>query len=206
MDAPKSLADASTRLQRMHRLSDPHIAPLTAFVETLRAEKGAAYSIPYFDPLDGGVLARVLFLLEAPGRRAVESGFISRNNPDETAKNFFLLNAEAHLPRSLTLSWNAVPWYIGDESRIRAAKLTDVLEASASLRRLLGLLPMLQIVVFVGQKARHAQRTVELARSKAKLVFMPHPSPLFVNRAPGNRERILVVLQKIAEMLTGNAG
>ena len=39
--------------------------------------------------------AAILYLLEAPGRRAIESGFVSRDNPDETAKNFFLLNIEA---------------------------------------------------------------------------------------------------------------
>jgi hypothetical protein len=30
-----------------------------------------------------------LFVLEAPGPQAVRSGFMSRNNPDETAKNWF---------------------------------------------------------------------------------------------------------------------
>jgi hypothetical protein len=53
--------------------------------------------------------AECLFLLEAPGGNAVE--FISRNNNDETAKNFFKLNTDANLPRMRTVSWNIVPWY-----------------------------------------------------------------------------------------------
>ena len=40
--------------------------------------------IPHFDPLDGGSNAQVLFLMEAPGPKASASGFVSRNNPDET--------------------------------------------------------------------------------------------------------------------------
>jgi hypothetical protein len=62
---------------------------------------GPDHAIPYFDPLDGGVGASVLFLLEAPGPRAVASGFISRDNPDETAKNFHEFNAAAGLARRL---------------------------------------------------------------------------------------------------------
>jgi len=54
------------------------------------------------------------------------TGFISRNNPDETAKNFFQLNAEAKVPRKRTVTWNIVPWYIGDSRNIRAVKRTDL--------------------------------------------------------------------------------
>lgn len=86
------------------------------------AAVGPQASIPDFDPWDGGVHAQVLFLLEAPGSKAVDSGFVSRNNPDETAKNFFELNRDAGIPRELTVIWNVVPWYIGDGARIRAAK------------------------------------------------------------------------------------
>jgi hypothetical protein len=65
-------------------------------------------------------------LLEAPGGRAVGSGFVSRNNPDETAKNFFLLNQEAGLPRSRTVTWNVVPWYVGSGEKIRAVTDADI--------------------------------------------------------------------------------
>lgn len=91
MDAPKSLTDTSARKARRAALGQPHIAPLAAFVTRLRQAAGHADEVPDFDPFDGGVLAECLFLLEAPGGRAVGSGFVSRNNPDETAKNFFLL-------------------------------------------------------------------------------------------------------------------
>src|SRR5689334_1377344 len=89
MDAPKLLGIAEARADRLGQLQEPHIAPLTAFVDHLRAEAGPGASIPYFDPWDAGIGAEILFLLEAPGPKAVKSGFVSRNNPDETAKNMF---------------------------------------------------------------------------------------------------------------------
>ena len=122
IDRPKLLADAAARLSRSEQLGQPHVAPLTAFVAELRAERGISANIPDFDPWDGGTEAELLFLLEAPGARAVASGFVSRNNPDETAKNFFELNREAGIPRRRTVIWNVVPWYIGTGTKIRPAK------------------------------------------------------------------------------------
>jgi hypothetical protein len=97
------------------------MVPLRDFVQSLRNEIGPEARIPDFDPWDGGTAAEILFLLEAPGAKALFSGFISRNNPDETAKNFFELNAQAGIPRERTITWNIVPWYIGSGSRIRPA-------------------------------------------------------------------------------------
>lgn len=96
---PKLLGVEEAVAARMGELRAPHIAPLTAFVEELRAEAGSGAQVPYFDPWDGGIEATTLFLLEAPGRMAVFSRFVSRDNPDETAKNFFELNVEAGIDR-----------------------------------------------------------------------------------------------------------
>ena len=45
-DKPKSLGSSTARIARLAELRDPHIAPLTAFVDTLRAQMGADYRIP----------------------------------------------------------------------------------------------------------------------------------------------------------------
>jgi hypothetical protein len=50
-DKPKSLGSLAARTARLAELCDPHIAPLTAFVDTLRAKMGLDYQIPYFDPV-----------------------------------------------------------------------------------------------------------------------------------------------------------
>ncbi len=121
-DYAKSLAEPHIRQERKEHLHEPRIAPLTEYVDRLRVECGTGKTIPYFDPYDGGIDARCLFLFEAAGPKAKASGFISRNNNDDTAKNFFKLNNEADLDRKLTASWNIVPWYLGDGNRIRGGE------------------------------------------------------------------------------------
>ena len=200
-DKPKSLGSPAARVARQTELRDPHIAPLTAFVDTLRAEMGSDYQIPYFDPWDGGTAAEVLYLLEAPGAKAVVSGFISRNNPDETAKNFFQLNQQSGIPRKRTITWNIVPWYIGSSSRIRAANSNDIEIGIRPLNSLLDLLPRLRAIVLIGQKAQRGSIHIAKLRPDVRFFESPHPSPLFVNNSPFNREKILVALREVADYL-----
>jgi uracil-DNA glycosylase len=182
-------------------LREEHIAPLTEFVVRIRDTEGLGEEVPFFDPLDGGINSRCLCILEAPGAKAVASGFISRSNRDETAKNFFLLYQEAGIPRSDTILWNIVPWYIGDGSRIRAAGGQDIAEGLEYLRELIDLLPRLEVIVLVGQKAQKVEREIRRLRPRVRIVRSPHPSPLFVNNKPGNRQLILNVLQQVADHL-----
>lgn len=200
-DAPKILGIDSVRAARREALSARHVAPLTRFVESIREERGAGCSIPDFDPWDGGVDAEILYLLEAPGGRAVGSGFISRNNPDETAKNFFELNLAAGIDRKRTVTWNIVPWYVGSGAKIRPVKSADIREALPSLERLLELLPRLRAIVLIGRKAERSGATLERLRPAIRVFRAPHPSPLFVNAAPGNRQRIEAVLLEVAKFL-----
>ena len=181
-------------------LRSPLIGPLTAFVESMRGETGEV-GIPFFDPLDGGIGAECLFLLEAPGPRAVSSGFISRNNPDETAKNWFELNLAAGIDRRRTISWNIVPWYIGNSGRIRAATMTDIDRGLPYLRRLLALLPALRVVVLIGQKAGRARASIHSQAREGTILEMPHPSPMFINRRPHHRDLVLERLQHVRQVL-----
>ena len=190
-DRPKSLKDRSECARRLGRLREPHIERLTSFVESLRVERGPGFIVPDFDPEDGGVNAKILFLLETPGKKAVESGFVSRNNPDDTAKNFFVLNERAGIPRSLTVSWNIVPWYV-PRGEVR---LNDIGAGMQYLERLLGLLPRLSVCVLIGNSAKTAAPWLRTHRPDIALVTSPHPSPTFVNRDPGNRDRILHALR-----------
>lgn len=165
-------------------------------MDRLRRDTGLGRAIPYFDPLDGGVNAKCLFLLEAPGPRAVESGFISRNNPDPTARNWLVMLKEAGLRRKDTVLWNIVPWYVGDKGRIRPVRRSDLGKALPYVRELLGLLPSLRTVVLVGRKAQLARK--DIARfTEVKIRETLHPSPLVLNRDPINRKRILKRLLEI---------
>lgn len=201
-DRPKALAEVNERYRRHRDLRQPHMRQLVGFIDSLRrrAEQGAA--VPHFDPWDGGVRAECLFLLEAPGGKAVESGFVSRNNPDETGKNFFELNQEAGLDRRRTITWNIVPWYVGSGKKIRPVKRADITAAEPYLLELLSLLPALRVAVLVGRKAQRAESLLRKYRPGPPLLACPHPSPMFVNRRPGNRGLILQVLREAAALLS----
>lgn len=202
-DAPKLLGNPEALASRLAEINHPHIAPLTRFVEQLRTELGPEAAIPFFDPWDGGIEAEVLFLLEAPGAKARNSGFISRNNPDETAKNMFELLSEAKIERKQSVLWNVVPWYIGSENRIRPANRTDIQLGVASLQDLINLLPMLRGVVLVGGKAQSAIDHVRALRRDIFIETSPHPSPLFVNRKPEHRQIILDAFYRVKSRLNG---
>lgn len=200
-DQPKSLGVEEVRSARFSMLHKKHILPLTHFVEEIRREQSLNDEVPYFDPLDGGIKAKVLFILEAPGAKAVASGFISSNNPDETAKNMFDLLNEAGFKRGETLLWNIVPWYIGSGQKIRPANSNDIRDGMQYLARLVDFLPDLKCIVLVGKKAAKAKPEI------AKLAPLPifesyHPSPLFVNNRPENKEKILKSFCKIRESLS----
>ena len=198
-DRPKILADSTAVAARYDQLSESHVAPLRDFVARLRIR--LRRDLPDFDPWDGGTQAKVLYLLEAPGKRAVGSGFISRNNPDETAKNFFELNQDAGIDRRDTVTWNIVPWYIGDGRRIRAATNADILAGTESLGELLALLPKLRAIVLIGRKAQRAASHVARLRPDARIFASPHPSPLYVNNCPDNRANILKVLREVSKFI-----
>lgn len=191
MDRPKLLGESNALALRLSQINEVHIAPLTQFVRRLRQNMDPNAAIPFFDPLDGGVNAEVLFLLEAPGPKAKNSGFVSMNNPDETAKNFFEISREAGINRKRIVIWNTVPWYIGEEGRIRPANTTDIVAGITSLYNLLNLLPKLRAIVLVGKKAQKTEAHIRKIAPYLKVFTSPHPSPMFVNRSPGNRDFLL---------------
>ncbi|WP_416424870.1 uracil-DNA glycosylase [Pseudomonas sp. App30] len=197
LDGPKTLKDPDHKAMRLSQIHASHVTTLNAFVQELRDEAGPDAHIPYFDPWDAGIAAQVLFLLEAPGAKAVASGFISRNNPDETAKNIFELSAVAGLERKQTVLWNVVPWYIGSGTRIRPATPKDLVAGLRPLPRLLALLPALRAVVLLGRKAEKAAALIATVRPDLKVFSCGHPSPLYVNRRLGNREKILATLHQV---------
>ncbi len=155
-------------------LTLPHVAPLAAYAGRLRARPGV--EVPDFDPCDGGVAARVLFLLEKPGPMTAPSrpgrsgsGFISRDNDDATAEATYRFMAEAGLARTDTVIWNAVPWWNGT-IRITAAECAAGI---VELRPLLDLLPRLHTAVLVGRTAARARPVL----GRLRLLESAHPSP-----------------------------
>lgn len=173
MEQPRALRDERERQRRNAMLGAPHMLPLTAYANRLRSNP--VIEVPNFDPMDGGISAELLFLFEKPGPMTQSSGFISRDNDDPTAEATYRFMIEAQIPRSMTVIWNAVPWWDGAR-RISGQQLREGLTCIDSL---LVLLPKVRAVVLVGKKAQRASQHFSIPVFKSA-----HPSPLVRARHP----------------------
>lgn len=172
---PRTLRLPEVRERRLALLGSPHVRPLTDFAERLRRARPDA-TVPHFDLLDGAAAARVLFLFAKPGPKTDAgsprgSGFVSRDNDGRTAEWTFRLMRLAGVPRSLSLIWNMVPWW----DRRRAASPEEVRGGVAHVRELVARLPLLDTVLFVGEKA--ARSMPGLRDLKLRTLASHHPSP-----------------------------
>lgn len=105
--------------------------------------------MPYIAPLYGGVEAEMLSILRDPGpmtNAALDgSGFLCLEDDDPAAELFATLLAEAGIAPSRMTPWNAYPWYIN-----RKPNTAELTAGHDPLRRLLGLLPRLRVVMLNG--------------------------------------------------------
>lgn len=166
---------------------------LDAFVDELRRARGGdPKCIPRFSRRDGGTEAKCLFLAMTPNKKAVASGYISRENPDPSARNFTKVHDDADFRREDTISWNIVPWYSED-----AAK-----EVQAGLRwlgKLLDLLPKLRVVVLLGETARKATPSLYQYERLPDLcvIHALHPGNQAMSQ-PGKRDQLEAAFRKAA--------
>ncbi|MHA0875230.1 uracil-DNA glycosylase [Enterobacter pasteurii] len=185
---PKSLKHESNICHRQSLLTAPHMQPLTAYVERLRERLGDKVFIPDFDPLDGGINAEFIFLFEKPGPqtdfRNGGSGFISRDNNDDTAKAIFCFMQSIGLDRKRTLLWNTIPAW----DNARAYKGFHVLDGIKFLDELLLLLPNLKTIILVGKQAQKARKGLKARGYDVAESY--HPSPLVKARYRQRWEQI----------------
>src|ERR1017187_2127196 len=73
------------------------------------------------------------------------------------------------------------------------------------LERVLQLLPALEMVIIMGQKARYAERRLASMSRTVEFLHYPHPSPLYINNREGNRANILRVLQSAWQGMSGGS-
>ena len=165
---------------RLHMLDQEHVAPLTKLIGALR-DKG--FGVPNVDPYDGGVNARALFLLESPGPRAVQSGFIARDNPDPSARNMARSLDQAGFLRQDVLLWNVVPHCNSDETRNQNVTLRQVREAIPHTQAFIGQLKKLKVIVFCGLKAQRAIRYLNIPENVEVLMTF-HPGARAYNQPP----------------------
>jgi len=194
-DGPRILSERAVIDAREREIDLEHVAPLNNWVRLLKVRLGSEAIVPWFDPWDGGINARILWLLEAPGPKATRerggSGFISCNNDDQTAANTFNTRAEADVDRTDVVHWNAIPYYLGTDTKIRAHTPGDIAEAGPLLVELLELLPSIEVVILGGGAARDTWAAHAPRISPVRTIECPHPSPTNLNTRPASRARIV---------------
>jgi hypothetical protein len=163
---------------RENRLDEPHIYPLMELVRELRAQ---GREVPNVNPNDGGTNAKALFLLETPGPRAVGTGFVSRENPDQSAENMRRLLDSAGFQRADVVLWNVVPYCISSADRNRNASIAQIREAVPETQRFLDRLPHLRVVTFCGRKAQRAKRLLKIPEGVTSLETF-HPGARSFNQ------------------------
>ncbi len=165
--------------RRRMRLHEPHIAPLTEWVQTVRERLDTCHArtVADFDPKGGGVVARVMYLAQDPSSTAAETGFISPDNNDPTAKATTEACHAAKVDSAERVHWNVYPWWQRAPCPI-ALPRSDKL-AQDMLTELVALLPAMKSVVLIGGEAEGAwkrlTRTATL-RSDLRVWSGPHPS------------------------------
>jgi uracil-DNA glycosylase len=176
-------------------MAEKNFAMLSEIVERIRSERPTS-QVPGFDPKNGNEQASFLFLLEAPGPKAVKTGLISYDNPDLTASNFRnQLQAAGIGPEKIAL-WNIVPWYLGnsDKSRIRGAAWSDISGCLSYLPHVISCMPNLRCIVLVGAAARRAHVYLS-GITTARILSCHHPSPKVMNNNPKAAEENIAVFR-----------
>lgn len=160
---PRRMANAEFRNhQWLHRFDD-HIAPLNRLVDEL-CNGG---KVPYIAPIYGGINSKLLSILRDPGPKTQlqdnGSGFLCLENDDATAEKMCELIAEAGIDVSEIVTWNAYPWYIN-----RAPNAAEIKAGIEPLKKLIDLLPNLQVVILHGGTAHNSWK--RLTRSFPNIV------------------------------------
>jgi uracil-DNA glycosylase len=192
--------DALLLRSKLSRLDQSHVFPLTRRVESWRTALPEEHRIPYFDPDDGGIHARILLLMEKPGPGPNGLGveFVSRDNDDPTARNIDSLLSNAGIEREMMVIWNAVPAWNG-ERRITSQETENAGEA---LRKLLLLLTDLEVIVAVGRKAQSLLRKMNEGLPRHIEVLQSfHPSNQVKNRWPEQYRSIEGVWREACQLV-----
>ena len=208
LDHARGFADSDLVAQRGAMLETAEaVRPLLEWSAGLVARRQAKEPdvlVPFFDPADAGVEAKLLVLLEAPGPMTNNrgdrpgSGFISVDNNDPTAENLWNLRREFGLDSDVLL-WNIVPWYLGPTSVHPNAE--QIAQGSLELRRLIALLPELTTVLTCGVPATKGWQRHIAPHADQDLTVIEtwHPSPLAM-AAPGKREGLRKAFERAARL------
>ncbi len=198
-------ADPTVVPAKMARIRESHVRPLNDLADRIADSVGLPHGyVPYVDPDQGGIKARVLVLLDNPSTKAeagTGSGLLSLDNDDRTARNCREAYARHGVPWSQVVHWNVVPFPVAGiknggstgAERARAARWT---------RQFVDLCPNLEQVLLLGEAARDGWARAAVTRDLFVLPGkIPHCSPRGLN-SHGGRERFEAAIAQIARSLS----
>ncbi len=172
--------------QRYELLYLPHIAPLTQWIKNYKAK---GIDMPWIDPADGGVNARILILLQSPARSNLAPRFVSQDNPGPSQQNLNSFLKQAKIKRENIIIWNTIPWLTLYNKNIAPTK-ENINKCIAIIKTLIPLLKNISIVILAGAVALQTRKFFVQAYPDVVLLSMPHPSPLSLCRSPSVSEKI----------------
>lgn len=175
-------ADPNVLTERKSRIWDAHVAPINGLADEIAAWRNLEPGlVPYVDPDQGGIHARVLLLLDNPSTMAeagTGSGLLSLDNDDGTASNLRAALARHNIDWKLVTSWNVCPFPTANGKNSDSLK-SERTAAAPWTRRLISLLPQLEIVLPFGVPAREGWRKANIRRAGLHDfdgIEIPHPS------------------------------
>jgi hypothetical protein len=192
----RKMRDPAFRDEQHRGIRLPHIAKFNDLVDELRAEPGRGW-MPYIAPLYGGTESRVLSVFQDPGPKTDDadgSGMLCVENDDPAAQYMSELLADAGIPPSELIPWNAYPWSVHE--RGKTTKLTAVhLNAGVEpLRQVIELMePRLRVVMPHGGAAhkvwdRLGKRHPRIARRYSPVRTYHTARTTFRSKDPAVRE------------------
>lgn len=167
------MADRTFRAAALAAVHDEPVRAINELVEELRADRRGW--VPYVAPTYGGVTAELLLLFRDPGPMTnpdnAGSGFLSAENDDESARRCAWLLDTVGVSQARCVSWNAYPWYIN-----RKPGPTELDAGLLPLRRLLGLLPRLRVVLLCGADAQDSWKRLRQRYNRVAANYTPIPT------------------------------
>ena len=183
--------------QRYELLYLPHIAPLTQWIKNYKAK---GIDMPWIDPADGGVNARILILLQSPARSNLVPRFVSQDNPGPSQQNLNSFLKQARIKRENIIIWNTIPWLTLHNENVSPTK-ENINKGIAIIKTLMPLLKNVSIVILAGAVALQTRKFFAQAYPDVVILSMPHPSPVSLCRSPSVSEKIKNTLHQ-AHLLT----